>query len=86
MALFLRFYQTPLNQKFMAENNKRNNQAGSNSEQNATRDGSIGNQQQTSQTGAQNAGGENIDEQEDQYTDDLQRSGDRNSSNRKKSS
>jgi hypothetical protein len=70
----------------MTENNKSNNKAFSNSEQNATNDGSIGNQQQTSQTGAQNAGGENIDEQEDQYTEDLRRSGDRNSSNRKTSS
>lgn len=44
---------------------------------------SIGNQQGTAQTGAQNAGGENIDQEEDQYTEDLQRSGQRNSSNRK---
>lgn len=47
---------------------------------------SVGNQQQTTQTGAQNAGGENIDREEDQYTDDLRQSGDRNSSNRKQSS
>ena len=70
----------------MEENNKRYNQAGSNSEQSATNKESIGNQQQTAQTGAQNAGGENIDQGEDQYTDDLQRSGDRNSSNRNKGS
>jgi hypothetical protein len=44
---------------------------------------SIGNQQNTAQTGAQNAGGENIDAEEDQYTDDLRNSGDRNSSNRR---
>ena len=44
---------------------------------------SIGNQQKTSQTGAQNAGGENIDRDEDQYTKDIRKSGDRNSSNRK---
>lgn len=44
---------------------------------------SIGNQQGTAQTGAQNAGGENIDQEEDQYTEDLQRSGQRHSSNRK---
>jgi hypothetical protein len=67
----------------MADDNKRHNQAFSNSEQNATAKESIGNQQGTTQTGAQNAGGENIDEQEDQYTEDLRRSGDRNSSNRK---
>lgn len=67
----------------MAANNNRHNEAFSNSEQGKTRQGSIGNQQQTSQTGAQNSGGENIDEQEDQYTDDLRQSGDRNSSNRK---
>lgn len=70
----------------MAEDNKRHNQAFSNSEQKSTNDGSIGNQQQTSQTGAQNAGGENIDQEEDNYTEDLRRSGDRNSSNRKTSS
>ncbi|HEY0066330.1 MAG TPA: hypothetical protein VGB46_03170 [Flavisolibacter sp.] len=44
---------------------------------------SIGNQQGTAQTGAQNGGGENIDREEDNYTEDLQRSGQRNSSNRK---
>jgi hypothetical protein len=44
---------------------------------------SIGNQQGTAQTGAQNAGGENIDQEEDQYTEDLKRSGQRHSSNRK---
>ncbi len=44
---------------------------------------SIGNQQNTAQTGAQNAGGENIDQEEDQYTDDLRQSGQRTSSNRK---
>ena len=70
----------------MEENNKRHNGAGSNSEQSATNKESIGNQQQTTQTGAQNAGGENIDEGEDQYTDDLRRSGDRNSSNRNQGS
>jgi hypothetical protein len=67
----------------MAEDNKRHNQAFSNSEQNTTNKESIGNRQGTTQTGAQNAGGENIDEREDQYTEDLRRSGDRNSSNRK---
>lgn len=70
----------------MTENNKSNNQTGANSEQTASREGSIGNQQQTSQTGAQNGGGENIDQEEDQYTDDLRNAGDRNSSNRKSGS
>ena len=42
------------------------------------------NQQKTTQTGAQNAGGENIDQEEDQYTEDLRQSGDRESSNTKK--
>lgn len=70
----------------MAENNKRHNEAGANREQNKIREGSIGNQQQTSQTGAQNNRGDNIDQQEDQYSKDLNRSGDRNSSNRKTSS
>ena len=50
----------------------------------ANRNSSIGNQQKTTQTGAQNAGGENIDPEEDQYTEDLRQSGDRESSNRKK--
>lgn len=44
---------------------------------------SIGNRQGTTQTGTQNGGGENIDQQEDQFTDDLRQAGDRNSSNRK---
>jgi hypothetical protein len=44
---------------------------------------STGNQQKTSQTGAQNAGGKNIDQDEDQYNNDIRKSGDRNSSNRK---
>ncbi len=44
---------------------------------------SIGNRQNTTQTGAQNAGGESIDREEDQYTDDLRNSGQRTSSNRK---
>ena len=70
----------------MAENNKRHNEAGANREQNKSREGSIGNQQQTSQTGAQNNRGDNIDQEDDQYTQDLNRSGDRTSSNRRKSS
>mgnify|MGYP003578291186 FL=1 len=44
---------------------------------------SIGNKQRTTQTGAQNAGGENIEQEEDRFTEDLQRSGERTSSNRK---
>ncbi|MDQ3277535.1 MAG: hypothetical protein M3Q06_04370 [Bacteroidota bacterium] len=47
---------------------------------------SIGNQQQTTQTGAQNNRGDNVDQEEDQYTEDLRKSGDRLSSNRKTSS
>lgn len=46
-------------------------------------DESIGNQQRTTQTGGQSAGGENIDQEEDQYTEDLRNSGQRTSSNRK---
>ena len=67
----------------MAGGNKRHNQAFPNSEQNATAKESIGNQQQTTQTGAQNAGVEHTDQQEDNYTEDLRRSGGRTSSNRK---
>lgn len=66
----------------MADNNR--NLGGPQEEQNNSN--SVGNQQKTSQTGAQNAGGENIDQEEDQYTEDLQNSGDRNSSNQKTSS
>ena len=66
----------------MAQNNNKTN--GEESELKTRREkSSPGNQQATTQTGAQNAGGENIGEQEDQYTDDLRRSGNRNSSNRK---
>lgn len=43
----------------------------------------IGNKQGTTQTGAQNGGGENRDQQDDQYTEDLRKSGNRTSSNRK---
>ena len=47
---------------------------------------SIGNQQDTIQTGGQSGGGDNIDQEEDNYTEDLRQSGDRNSSNRKEGS
>ncbi len=76
-----------LNRNVMAENNNRNQSSGQGSEQDPRHDSSsIGNQQATTQTGAQNAGGENIDQEEDQYSEDLRNSGDRNSSNRKTSS
>jgi hypothetical protein len=71
----------------MAQDNNNNRTNGEGSELKTQQDkSSIGNQQATTQTGAQNAGGENIDEQEDQYTEDLRQSGDRNSSNRKEES
>ena len=69
----------------MAENNNRNSEQQGNDQQ-MDNQSSVGNQQKTAQTGAQNGGGENIDREEDQYTEDLQQSGDRNSSNRKTSS
>jgi hypothetical protein len=68
----------------MAEN-KNNNQDNQNNRQ-PGEERSIGNQQGTAQTGAQNGGGENIEPKEDQFTDDLRQSGDRNSSNRKQGS
>lgn len=40
-------------------------------------DSSIGNQQGTSQTGAQNSGGRRRDVEDDNFTDDLRQSGDR---------
>lgn len=80
MALFFGA-ESIINQKTkaMAQNRNSDNK---NSNSNRQQD-SIGNQQRTTQTGAQNAGGENIEQEEDRYTEDLQRSGDRNSSNRK---
>ena len=70
----------------MAQNNR--NKSGDVHAQSSNRNNqdSVGNQQSTSQTGAQNAGGENRDQQEDRYTEDLRKSGDRNSSNKKKGS
>jgi hypothetical protein len=41
--------------------------------------GSIGNRQNTTQTGAQNSGGRNRDQKEDSFTDDLRKSKERNS-------
>ena len=80
MALFLQQFRS----KFfhMAKNNKHE-------ESNLDRrkdQSSIGNQQKTSQTGAQNNRGENTDQEEDRYTEDLRQSGDRLSSNRRKNS
>jgi hypothetical protein len=44
------------------------------------KDNSIGNQQGTTQTGGQNGGGENREQQqEDEFTEDLRRSGNRKS-------
>jgi hypothetical protein len=43
----------------------------------------IGNQQNTTQTGAQNAGGKNREQTEDPFADDLRKSGNRSSGNRK---
>ena len=70
----------------MAEDNNNRKGHEKESELSSRRDTQIGNQQGTAQTGAQNAGGENIDQEEDQYSDDLRQSGDRNSSNRKQGS
>lgn len=71
----------------MAENNNRNQSSGQGSEQASRQDKpSIGNQQETTQTGAQNNGGTNITDHNDEYTKDLRQSGDRSSSNRKEES
>jgi len=64
----------------MAENNRK--QGEQNNEQ-QKEEMSIGNQQGTTQTGAQNNRGDNVDQENDQYTKDLRQSGDRNASNRK---
>lgn len=58
------------------ENN--NSNMGSN-EQRKDEDRSIGNQQETTQTGGQNQGGDNRSDTDDRYDEDLQRSGDRKS-------
>lgn len=49
----------------------------------ANRDRSIGNQQGTTQTGAQNAGGRQRDAGGDTFDDDLRKSGNRTSSGRR---
>ena len=67
----------------MAENNDRKRGDQKNERQDSK---SIGNKQKTTQTGAQNSGGENVDQVEDRYSDDMRNSGVRNSSNRKTSS
>jgi hypothetical protein len=55
--------------------NKRNIDQGRNK---ARREGdSIGNKQNTTQTGAQNSGGKNRDQREDMYDQDLHRSNER---------
>lgn len=59
--------------------NKNTNQGQQNSNQQNQKT-SIGNQQATTQTGAQNNGGETIHQHNDQYTKDLRESGDRSSS------
>jgi hypothetical protein len=48
-------------------------------EQRKDEDRSIGNQQETTQTGGQNQGGDNRSDTDDRYDEDLQRSGDRKS-------
>ena len=50
------------------------------------KESSIGNKQGTAQTSGQNAGGRNRNREDDQFTDDLRKSGDRNSSNTKRGS
>ena len=65
----------------MAEHNRKRVEHGAS--KNDERQSSIGNQQQTAQTGGQNNGGSNIKDQEDEYTKDLSRSGRQHSSNRK---
>ena len=58
---------------------KGNREQGNRSGHEHGRNESIGKQQGTAQTGAQNNGGENIDREEDQYTEDLRQSGQRKS-------
>ena len=89
----LRFIVAPFLQRYvpktnsMAEDNNNRGRSRENENELASRrDSNLGNQQGTTQTGAQNAGGENIDQGEDQYTEDIRRSGQRNSSNTKSES
>lgn len=58
---------------------KDRNQSG----QDSKRERSVGNRQNTTQTGSQNSGGTN-NKEDDRYTDDLRSSGDRTSSDRNK--
>jgi hypothetical protein len=66
--------------KVMADRNNNKTQENETAQGNTQ---NIGIKQGTAQTGAQNSGGENRDEQADQYTEDLNRSGNRPSSNTK---
>ena len=70
----------------MTQDKRNKNADAGNQSGNRNNQDRIGNQQGTSQTGAQNAGGENRDQQEDRYTENLRKSGDRNSSNKKQGS
>lgn len=65
----------------MAEKNKTRGAQDSENRggQQGSQDRSIGNQQGTTQTGGQNAGGRNRDVDDDNFTDDLRRSGGRKS-------
>ena len=75
MAFFLSFIIKLI---FMAKGQQ--NRDG-NSSNNRNNEDSIGNQQRTTQTGAQNNRGQDVDADEDQFTEDLKQSGNRNSSN-----
>lgn len=66
----------------MAKNNNRNESSAQSNE----RSRSIGNEQGTTQTGAQNDGGINLTGNDDEYTKDRKESSDRSSSNRKSES
>jgi hypothetical protein len=64
----------------MAERSNNSTTSANTTQKGGGPDQSIGNQQGTVQTGAQNGGGENIeDRQDDQYTEDLRNSGQRKS-------
>jgi hypothetical protein len=85
IVLWHLFFRTIMNLKenFMKQKHKN---LGNQSVNRSGREESIGNKQETAQTGGQNAGGRNRDREDDQYTDDLRKSGNRNSSNTKSGS
>jgi hypothetical protein len=69
VALFLKIFIIHFKKEIMKDNRPNRNKDNSGHAINSG--DTIGNQQRTTQTGAQNSGGENIDRGEDPYTGDF---------------